>query len=77
MYQENTNMDSIEQHIRKDQAILDDAQTSSQSRRHIEEELAALKAYQQNHPNDHKDPTPLELYCDANPNAPECRIYDN
>jgi hypothetical protein len=30
-----------------------------------------------NHPNEQKDPTPLELYCDLNPDALECRIYED
>jgi hypothetical protein len=48
---------------------------SPQARRHAEEELEALKTYKENHPNDDHDPTPLELYCDANPSALECKIY--
>ena len=40
-------------------------------------ELAALEAYAENHPEDHHDPTSLELYCDANPSAPECLVYDD
>lgn len=50
---------------------------SSQSRRHAEEELEALERYHQAHPNDDHDPSPLELYCNDNPEALECRIYDN
>jgi len=50
---------------------------SPQSRRHTEEELESLKSYKENHPNDDHDPTPLELYCDANPSAPECKIYED
>ena len=50
---------------------------SSQSRRHAEEELEALERYQQSHPDDDHDPTPFELYCNDNPNALECRMYDN
>jgi len=70
-------MDNIDQHIQKDKEILDDPQTSPQARRHTEEELDALESYKVNHPNDDHDPTPLELYCDANPNALECRVYDD
>jgi hypothetical protein len=77
MYWQVTNMDSIDQHIERDKLILDDPQTSSQSRRHIEEELAALEAYKQNHPDKHEDPTALDLFCDAHPDAPECKIYDS
>jgi hypothetical protein len=70
-------MNNIDQHIQKDVEILNDPTISSQSRRHTEEELAALKSYKANHPDDSHDPTPLELYCDANPDAPECRIYED
>ena len=70
-------MDTIDQHIQRDVEILNDPTTSSQSRRHIEEELTALESYKANHPEDSHDPTALELYCDANPNALECRVYEN
>jgi hypothetical protein len=69
-------MYTIDQHIQKDVEILNDPTTSSQSRRHIEEELVALESYKANHPEDSHDPTTLELYCDANPDALECRIYE-
>jgi hypothetical protein len=70
-------MENIEQHIRKDKEILDDPTISPQMRRHTEEELKDLKSYKENHPGDQHDPTPLELYCDANPEALECRVYDD
>lgn len=69
-------MESIEAHIQQDKRILDDPQTSPQARRHTQEELAALEAYHNNHPEDHHDPTALELYCDANPEALECKMHD-
>ena len=47
------------------------------SREEIVEELEALKAYKENHPEDSHDPTRLELYCDSHPDALECRMYDN
>jgi hypothetical protein len=50
---------------------------SSQSRRHVEEELESLEKYQERHPEDDHDPTPLELFCDENPDALECRMYDD
>lgn len=56
---------------------IEDPMISSQSRRHYEEELENLEVYKQNHPNDEHDPTPLELYCDANPDALECRVYED
>lgn len=70
-------MENIEAHIEADKKILDDPQTSPQARRHTEQELADLKAYAERHPDDHHDPTPLELYCDTHPDAAECRIYDD
>lgn len=70
-------MDTIDQHIEKDRSILDDPQISPQSRRHTQEELAALEAYKEHHPEDQHDPSALELFCDANPNALECRMYDD
>ena len=70
-------MGTIDQHIQKDVEILNDPTTSSQSRRHTEEELIALEAYKEHHPDDEHDPTPLELYCDSNPDALECRIYED
>jgi len=70
-------MNNIDQHIQKDVNILNDPTISSQSRRHIEEELEALEAYKTNHPEDSHDPSPLELYCELNPNALECRVYED
>ena len=70
-------MDNINQHIEKDRAILDDQTLSPQMRRHTAEELEALEIYKENHPEDTHDPTPLELYCELNPDALQCRVYDD
>ena len=70
-------MENIDAHIQQDKHILDDPQTSPQARRHTQEELAALEAYKQRHPEDDHDPTSLELFCDSNPSAVECKIYDD
>lgn len=67
---------TIEDHILTDKKILDDPMTSPQARRHTEEELEALEDYQMGHPNDHHDPTPLELFCHKNPEASECKVFD-
>lgn len=69
-------MENIQKHIEHDKRILDDPMVSSQSRRHAEEELEALERYHVNHPQDEHDPTPLELFCNDNPSASECRIYE-
>lgn len=70
-------MESIDKHIEKDQEILGDPTVSPQMRRHIEGELNDLQTYKENHPNEDHDPTPLELFCDSNPEALECRVYDD
>jgi hypothetical protein len=71
------NKRTLSQHIVQDKKILDDPQTSPQARRHTEDELISLESYKENHPGDDYDPTPLELYCDSNPDALECRIYED
>lgn len=70
-------MENIDKHIEKDKEILSDPTVSPQMRRHIEGELVDLESYKSKHPNDDHDPTPLELYCDNNPEALECRVYDD
>lgn len=75
-------MESVEQHIEVDKKILEDPTTNPQQRRHIEEELHELEVYVENHKQeidegDHHDPSALELYCEVEPSAPECKIHDN
>lgn len=69
-------MTNINDHIKQDQDELNNPMISSQRRRHIEGELDSLEKYHANHPEDEHDPTPLELYCDENPDALECKVYD-
>lgn len=69
-------MDNINNHIQKNKDELHDPMISSQRRRHVEEELELLETYKTNHPEDEHDPTAFELYCDANPDALECKVYD-
>jgi hypothetical protein len=72
-------MNSIDEHIRKDQAEIEKARAEGDQGklRHLEEELQGLKEYKSHHPEDNHDPTALEVYCDLNPEAPECRVYDD
>jgi hypothetical protein len=70
-------MKNIDEHIAKDKDILDNPITSPQARRHTQEELESLETYKLNHPDDDHDPTPLELFCELNPDALECRIYES
>ena len=75
-------MESIEKHIKVDEEILENPTTSPQQRRHIEGELEELNVYAENHKEeiaagDHHDPTALELYCEMEPEADECRVYED
>ena len=75
-------MENIEAHIAKDKEILDNPMTSPNQRRHIEGELHELEVYAENHKEeieagDHHDPTALELFCEMEPDADECRIYED
>jgi CP12 domain len=68
---------TIQQHINDDRDELDNPEINSQRRRHIEGELDALEQYQANHPDEDRDPSPLELFCDMHPDALECRVYED
>ncbi len=73
---------TIEQHIEDDKKILDNSTTSPQMRRHTADELEHLERYAKEHAKDiaagdHHDPTMFEMYCDENPEADECRIYED
>lgn len=70
-------MESIEKHIEYDKKILDDPTISAQARRHLESELESLNKWVEKNPNNHRDPSSLELYCSDNPDALECRIYED
>ena len=75
-------MKTIEAHIEHDRAVLADPQISPQTRRHVKEELHELEEYAEHHKSeieagDHHDPNALELFCDANPDEPECLVYDD
>lgn len=70
-------MENIQKHIQVDKKILEDPTTSPQQRRHVEEELRDLELYHERHPDDNHDPSSLELYCDSNPDALECRVYED
>ena len=75
-------MENIEAHIAKDKEILDNPMTSPNQRRHIEGELQELEVYAENHKQeieagDHHDPTPLELFCEMEPSALECKVFDD
>jgi hypothetical protein len=66
----------INKQISNIKSELDNVEINKQRKRHLEDELSMLNAYHKNHPEVDECPTHLELYCDSNPNAPECRVYD-
>ncbi|CAK6700774.1 hypothetical protein FQK07_13690 [Synechococcus sp. BSF8S] len=72
-------MTSIDEHIRKDQIEIETAKAVGNEAkvRHLEDELKSLEEYKSHHPEDDHDPNSLEVYCDLNPEAPECRVYDD
>ena len=72
-------MKSIDEHIQKDQSEIESAKAEGNlpKVRHLTEELKELEEYKDHHPEDKHDPNALELFCDANPDEPECLVYDD
>lgn len=72
-------METIDSHLNQLKAALEQARQNGDNARinHLEKELRDLEAYRAHHPEEQNDPTPLEVYCDLNPEAPECLVYDD
>lgn len=73
------NEKTIEDHIENDKLNLEIAvrEGSDQAKiGHLTDELQHLERYHAEHPEDHHDPSAFEMFCDENPDADECRIYD-
>ena len=72
-------MKSIDEHIAKDESEIQTAKAEGNDGkvRHLQEELKDLKEFKEHHPGDNHDPTSLEMYCEHNPEAVECRVYDD
>ena len=72
-------MNTIDDHILKDLTELEAAKAAGDKAKlgHLEDELKSLEEYKAHHPDDSHDPSPLEVFCDLNPEAPECRVYDD
>lgn len=68
--------ETINSHIQKNLDELDGDTSNSQRRRFLEDEVDRLNNFKLNNPNHSQMPTPFELYCDENPDSPECRIFD-
>ena len=50
---------------------------NKQRKRYLKSHLEDLLEYQKHHPDAIGIPSSLELFCDLNPHALECRIYDD
>jgi len=72
-------LESIDAHIAQDRSELEQARSTGDKSKaaHLEAELKDLEAYKAHHPEESKDPTPMEVYCDLNPEAPGCLVYDD
>ncbi len=72
-------MNTIDEHILKDLSELEAAKAAGDTAKlgHLKDELKQLEEYKAHHPEDTHDPSPLEVYCDLNPDALECRVYDD
>ena len=72
-------MENIESHLHQLKTALEQARQNGEKAEanHLEQELRDLETYQAHHPGDQKDPSPLEVYCELNPDAPECLVYDD
>ena len=55
---------------------LNRSEINKQRKRYLEGYLQELLEYQKNNPTVAEVPTFLQLFCDLNPDAPECRIFD-
>jgi hypothetical protein len=67
----------LEQHIIKIAEELEKYSENTQRQRYLKSYLEELLKYQENNPNALEVPNTLELYCQLNPSALECRIYDD
>lgn len=61
------------QEIRKE---LDINSINKQRKRYLESYLSELISYSERHPNAIEIPSSLILFCEENPNANECRVFD-
>ena len=67
----------LEQHIVKIAEELEKYSENTQRQRYLKSYLEELLKYQKANPDELEVPTSLELYCQSNPSALECRMYDD
>ena len=49
---------------------------NKQRKRYLESYLTELVSYSEKHPEVTEVPSSLAIFCDVNPNAKECKIFD-
>jgi hypothetical protein len=49
---------------------------NKQRKRYLESYLTELVSYSERHPEVTEVPSSLAIFCDVNPNAKECKIFD-
>ena len=76
---DSSSMKTIDEHIQKDQEEFLKAlsEHNEGNVRHLAEELQWLLDHKKEFPDDPHDPSPLELFCEQNPDEPECLVYDD
>jgi hypothetical protein len=67
----------LQEIIHKINDELESSSLNKQRKRYLQAHLEELLEYQNNHPDAIEAPSPFELFCDLNPTALECRIYDD
>lgn len=72
-------MESIDRQIElRKQELMDALANQNDGKsRHLLKELAMLDHYKAEHPDDDHAPSSLELFCQDNPSAQECLIYED
>lgn len=66
----------IQEALKNIDSELDESTITRQRRRFLESYKEDLESYLTRNPNKTKVPNAFELFCDANPQAPECLTYD-
>lgn len=56
---------------------LENSSINKQRKRYLQTYLSDLVQYQKNNPDSVYCPNNFELYCNLNPDSPECRIFDD
>jgi hypothetical protein len=67
----------LQELIHKINDELESSSLNKQRKRYLEAHLEELLKYQNRHPDALIVPSAFELFCDLNPTALECRIYDD